>query len=184
MPYDLYHLHQYGHHSSSPLSTFFLVGRSGLLGICQQIITSVNNKNPANEDGTTPLHDAAIEGHTDIVRLILANVNDKNPADSESGETPLHFAARGGHLEICREILAHLPQDDKNPDNGDGLTPLSHAVIEGHDGVCKLIVDSMVDNDMASVLDKVPIDQYLTMAEEKGHKEIVRYLNDLKFLLS
>ena len=158
-----------------------LYSRSGLFDICQSILSRAANKNPANEDGTTPLHDAAIEGHLDIVRLFLANVDEKNPEDTESRETPLHFAARGGHLDICREILVHLV--DKNPDNGDGLTPLSYAVIEGHEDVCKLIVDSMVDSDIASVKDKLPLEQYLTMAEEKGHKEIVRYLNDMKLLI-
>ena len=72
------------------------------------------DQNPANEDGTTPLHDAAIEGHLDIVRLILANVEDKNPADSESGETPLHFAARVGHhtqrsARICMGPCCPMP---------------------------------------------------------------------------
>ena len=66
--------------------------RSGLLDICQEILESVADKNPRNEDGTTPLHDAAIEGHLDIVRLILDNVQEKNPPDEESHDTPLHFA--------------------------------------------------------------------------------------------
>ena len=72
-------------------------------------ILVIGDKNPCNEDGTTPLHDAAIEGHLDIVKLILEQIdNNKNPADIESGDTPLHFAARGGHTEICREILQQV----------------------------------------------------------------------------
>ena len=40
-----------------------------------------------------------------------------------------------------------------------------------------------MDADIAKVAHRVPMDHYLTMAVEKGHKEIVRYFNDLKLLL-
>ena len=72
-------------------------------------------------------------------------------------------------------------EDECQHDEGEAAE-LHHG--EGHEDVCKLIVDSMVDSDIASVKDKLHLDQYLTMAEEKGHKEIVRYLNDMKLLLS
>ena len=141
----------------------------------------MGDKNPCNEDGTTPLHDAAIEGHLDIVKLILDQIdNNKNPADIESGDTPLHFAARGGHTEICREILKQV--DNKNPTNEVEVTPLWHAVMEGHTEVCKLIVNSIVDSDVEVLKSKTDLDKYLTIAVEKGHQEIIRFLNDAKFL--
>ena len=55
------------------------------------ILEKVDDKNPADENGDTPLHRAAEDGQTDICRLILQNVEDKHPKNS-CGETPLELA--------------------------------------------------------------------------------------------
>ena len=53
----------------------------------------VKDKNPSNpQNGRTPLHYAALNGHLKICRLIRANVKDKNPEDFK-GVTP-HALAR------------------------------------------------------------------------------------------
>ena len=50
--------------------------------------------NPANENGETPLHLAAKNGHLEICELILDGLGKtKNPVDKK-GRTPLHHAAR------------------------------------------------------------------------------------------
>ena len=50
--------------------------------------------NPANENGETPLHLAAKNGHLEICKLILDGLGKtKNPVDKK-GRTPLHHAAR------------------------------------------------------------------------------------------
>lgn len=68
--------------------------------------------NHADEDGRTPLFQAAMRGHTDVVRLLishdpfpLANTKDRY------GATPLIAAARNGHAEAV-ELLLTL--DDAN----------------------------------------------------------------------
>merc|ERR1711974_344774 len=98
--------------------------------------------NPADNGGYTPLHEAAgaqyghrhksveakmryITLHVEICRLIMENVQDKNPAANNSGRTPLHSAASSGHLEICRFIIDNA--QDKNPADNDGETPLHWA---------------------------------------------------------
>ena len=43
------------------------------------IINIVEEKNPANEDGYTPLFIAALMGHFEICKLIIDNMEDKNP---------------------------------------------------------------------------------------------------------
>jgi len=52
----------------------------------------------------TPLHSTAWQGHLEVCRLIIENVQDKNPAD-EHKKTPLHFAVEEGHEKICRLII-------------------------------------------------------------------------------
>ena len=50
-------------------------------------IDQLDDKNPKDIEGWTPLHEAAQEGHRKIYDLIRENVEDKDPAD-ENGETP------------------------------------------------------------------------------------------------
>jgi len=81
----------------------------------------VQDKNPATNDGKTPLHMAARRGHLDFCRVMLENVQDKNPADNH-GLTPLHVAAEFGRLEIYHLIMDNV--QDKNPARNNGKTPL------------------------------------------------------------
>ena len=100
----------------------------------------LDDKNPKNNSGGTPLYFAAGNGHLKICQLILANVEEKNLPDS-LGNTPLHVAAKSGHLEVCRAIIGTL--DDKNPRNDNGITPFSMAAQQGHLEICKFIVNQM-----------------------------------------
>ena len=72
----------------------------------------MEDKNPANNEGDTPLSFAAQEGYFEICKLIIENVEDKNPANN-SGSTPLSYAAEKGHFEICKLIIENV--EDKNP---------------------------------------------------------------------
>ena len=133
----------------------------------------VEDKNPKDLNGETPLHRAAESGHLDICKLILENpsVKDKNPKclkswDRESGrnfkgQTPLHLAAKGRHLEICKVIMNFTK--NKSPKRTDGKTPgqLAHKHCSGyydnmkssqhyHQGsICKLLGE---DGDLCSSL--------------------------------
>ncbi len=48
--------------------------------------------NARDNDGGTPLHMAAAEGHKDVAELLLANKAEVNAKDND-GRTPLHLAA-------------------------------------------------------------------------------------------
>ena len=61
-------------------------------------------ESPAIGTGGLPIHDAALRGYTEVVRVLL----DAGSAVSPLGcydETPLHPAARSGHVETCRILL-------------------------------------------------------------------------------
>lgn len=62
------------------------------------------NVNCRFDDGQTPLHLAAIFGHTAIAKYLLESNADTTVQDS-SGATPLHEAVRYGHTEIARALL-------------------------------------------------------------------------------
>ena len=88
-------------------------------------ITDIN----ARSDGSTPLHEAASEGHTDVVIALIAAGADVN-AQNERGYTPLHWAADRGHTETVRALIDSGA--DVNLADNSGWTPLHPAASSGH----------------------------------------------------
>ena len=74
----------------------------------------------------TPLHIAARNGQFLECKLIIDNVEDKNPTDNTKS-TPFHFAVGGGHLNICKLMIEKIM--NKNPANNWGFTPLSMTLL-------------------------------------------------------
>ena len=70
-------------------------------------IDCVDNKNPPNKFGETPLHQAALSGNLQLCESILETLENKNPPNLR-GKTPLHFSAEGGHTSICKLILGMI----------------------------------------------------------------------------
>ena len=73
----------------------------------------------------TPLHLAAIRGHTNIVRMLVESTQkppvDKNVKDSNEN-TPLHYASEYGHFE-CIIYLVKEAMADPFIKNKFGYTP-------------------------------------------------------------
>lgn len=69
----------------------------------QDAITA-RNVNMRFNDGQTPLHLAAIMGHTAIGKYLLES-NANTAVQDSSGATPLHEAVRYGNLELIRALL-------------------------------------------------------------------------------
>ena len=71
--------------------------------------------NQKDESGATPVHYAALNGHSHIVRLLVQRGADVNGTDSQYGATPAgwaieYFRELGGHLAIELDDLAHAIQ--------------------------------------------------------------------------
>ena len=60
--------------------------------------------------GDTPLHKAAKTGVLKKCKLIIDNVENKNPADRGGRTTPLHYAAMKGHFKICKLIIERVEE--------------------------------------------------------------------------
>jgi cytohesin len=65
--------------------------------------------------GTSPLHEAARMGHTEVVKALISAGADIHALD-ENGKTPLHEAARMGHIETVQLLIA--VGADINPKKG------------------------------------------------------------------
>ena len=78
----------------------------------------------------TPLHIAALRGHIEFVRLILAQ-NPQLAADLDSRKlSALHIASAKGHLNIVKMLLLVNPEICLACDR-DGANPLHLAAIKG-----------------------------------------------------
>ena len=89
-----------------------------------------------DKNGNTFLHKAVLEGHIDIVKLLLDAGADKDVKDWY-GSTPLHMATQNHHTDIVNLLLD--AGVDKEVKNRDGWTPLHYAAENGHTDIVFLL---------------------------------------------
>lgn len=77
--------------------------------------------NDQDNAGNTALHEAALNGHLDIVKLLIKNGADVNMQSFEMfKDTPLIDASANGHLDVVKYLLSHGA--DPTICNAKGLT--------------------------------------------------------------
>jgi len=87
----------------------------------------------------SPLMLAALKGHKELVRKLIARDADVN----KTGWTPLHYAATGGHLEIMLMLLdEHAYIDAESPNKS---TPLMMAAQYGTPAAVRLLLEAGAD---------------------------------------
>jgi ankyrin repeat protein len=104
-------------------------------------IKALLDKNPRlarvrDSSGYSPLHWAAIDGHREVVELLLdrgAEVNGR----TTFGNTPLHLASRAGRLEAAKLLIDRGA--DIHASTNTGITPLSEATTSGHADIANLL---------------------------------------------
>ena len=72
---------------------------------------NLTDKNPATDNGWTPLHDVALNDNLEICKLICENIDDKNPSDA-LGQTPISLANALGRMEIVAFLEEMCKVDD------------------------------------------------------------------------
>eukprot|EP00435_Cladocopium_sp_Y103_P033054 s3074_g8.t1 len=120
-----------------------LAAYDGKLGAVRHLLRTepdaVTKKSSA--DGGTALHRAALRGHAEICRVLLAAKAEVDARTYSDGNTPLHLAAFNGHVEVVKLLLearaSVIVEDNK------GNNPLDDAISKGHDEIVTMLVRSL-----------------------------------------
>ena len=92
-----------------------------------------------NDDGATPLYQAAANGHAAVVKL-LVGANADMETKTNTHATPLVSAARNGKTDSVRALLEL--RADPNSRNGMGATSLHLAVFASHAECVRVLLDN------------------------------------------
>ncbi|XP_073522625.1 ankyrin repeat and SAM domain-containing protein 1A isoform X6 [Phyllobates terribilis] len=130
------------------------------------------NVNCVDSSGYTPLHHAALNGHKEVVEVLLRNEAVTNIADCK-GCFPLHLAAWKGDAHIVRLLIHHGPSLAKvNEQNNDNETALHCAAQYGHTEVVRVLLEELTDPTMRNHKMETPLD----LAALYGRLEVVKLL--------
>ena len=105
-----------------------------------------------------------------LVKLIINNLEDKNPWLEKSVKNVLSLAAQYGNMEVYELISKEL--DDKNPRDKYEDTPLHNAARYGRYEICQFITKNSENLESQDILGYTP----LQLAEKRGYKEISQLL--------
>jgi ankyrin repeat protein len=130
--------------------------------------------------GRTPLIWAALNGHKEIVELILAKDGVNPNSKDDRGWTSLVWAAIEGHKEIV-EVLLAADGIDLNPvDNHFHRTPLLWAIMAGRQEIVNLLLmKDGVDPNSKDHEGWSPL-QWAKLCEHRGIVEMLLARDDIK----
>lgn len=96
-------------------------------------------------NGYTSLHHACLNGHSNIVRLLLSH-NALLDVPDIRGSTPLFLAAWAGHQDIVKMLLMHSPAGaNPNAQTIENETPLHSGAQHGHNAVVAILLSYGAD---------------------------------------
>ncbi|XP_046655890.1 ankyrin repeat and SAM domain-containing protein 1A-like [Daphnia pulicaria] len=128
--------------------------------------------NVQDSSGYSALHHASLNGHREIVVLLLEHEASANIVDSK-GSSPLHLAAWAGHSDIVRLLLTTgVRVTQINLKNKDNETALHCGAQYGHTGVVNLLLKYGADPSIRNVRDETGLD----LAAQYGRLETVELL--------
>ena len=147
-------------------------GNELYIDLAMYILKNVQEKNPGDNNGMTPLHLASLRNHIAFAKFLIDNIDEKNPGDL-TGRTPLHHCAMLGHFEILKHIMKNVK--DKNPGDRMCWTPLHEAIKKNWNfHIIEHIVNNVKDKNPGDINGRTPLHE----AVKYG------YLNVVKFLMS
>ena len=118
-----------------------------------------------DQGGLTPLHVAALKGHTEMVSaLIHATGAVVDATDEEYRTTALHLAAIKGHTETVQTLIS--ADAAITATTTFGSTALHMAAVGDHTDVAQVLISARADPHVRNRNGKTPLD----LAYEDGHE--------------
>ncbi|VEN34928.1 unnamed protein product [Callosobruchus maculatus] len=127
--------------------------------------------NVQDSSGYSSLHHAALNGHTEIVKLLLEHDASPNIVDSK-GSSPLHLAAWSGNLDIVRLLLSGPAICNVNLTTKDDETALHCAAQYGHTQVVSMLLEHACDPGIRNCRGETALE----LAAQYGRLETVELL--------
>lgn len=128
--------------------------------------------NVQDNSGYSALHHAALNGHKEVVQLLLAHEASTNILDVK-GSSPLHLAAWTGNVDIVRLLLCHGPSvPNVNLTTKDNETALHCAAQYGHTAVVSQLLEHSCDPTIRNSREETALD----LAAQYGRLETVELL--------
>ncbi|XP_044747903.1 ankyrin repeat and SAM domain-containing protein 1A-like isoform X2 [Coccinella septempunctata] len=127
--------------------------------------------NVQDSSGYSALHHASLNGHKEIVRLLLDHDASTNIIDVK-GSSPLHLAAWSGNVDIVRMLLSGPSICNVNLTNKDDETALHCAAQYGHTAVVSLLLEYACDPGIRNCRGETALD----LAAQYGRLDTVELL--------
>uniref|UniRef100_A0A7N9CGQ5 Ankyrin repeat domain 27 n=1 Tax=Macaca fascicularis TaxID=9541 RepID=A0A7N9CGQ5_MACFA len=95
--------------------------------------------NVTSQDGSSPLHVAALHGRVDLIPLLLKHGANAGARNADQA-VPLHLACQQGHFQVVKCLLDSNAKPNKKDLSGN--TPLIYACSGGHHEVAALLLQN------------------------------------------
>jgi uncharacterized protein len=155
-------------------AAFLAAAQAGDSAQVRSLIAAGANPNELNEAGEGALHLAALNGHLDVVNILLEAGADANLRDANEW-TPIFKAAYNHELDrgfapVVKALIDH--GGDVNARIFYGITPLMLAAGGGEAAVCEALLDAGADVKAANEGERTA----LMMAKERFYVDVINLL--------
>jgi ankyrin repeat protein len=157
--------------AGSSVSDILVAATSGdALAVSQYLKKDKDAHTVADYFGMTPLHRAAMNGNTEVMKRLL-DAGAKVDSSDKAGFTPLHYAAVHDYEEACQLLIGRgTPVDVTDPRIG--AQPIHLAADRGNVHIVLLLVSKGAKIEAKTGVGKTP----LAFAAENGHLAVVEWL--------